>query len=142
MDLLLIMKDGSAASVVSNCLLAMKAREAGTDARLFFSSEALVTLVSGAFLWPRELATTDWRWTVADAAKVQSLPIVLRGEARQIDVQGIFTMAQEAGVVMYADPIWTDLLGLRGKLPSGITELDAAAGLQLIGEAKQVIGSL
>ena len=67
---------------------------------------------------------------------------MLRGEARQLDFHGVFARAKEAGVPMYADPIWTDLLGLRGKVPAGVAELDAAAGVNLIRDAKTVVGSL
>lgn len=142
MDLLLICKDGSASSLVANLLWAMEARKAGVDAQILFSAEALATLQSGAFLWPRELATQDSRLAIADAAKGQGLPIMLRGEARQLDFHGVFSRAKEAGVPMCADPVWTDLLGLRGKVPHGVSELDVASCLKLVQGAKQVIGSL
>lgn len=142
MDLLLICKDGSASSLVSNLLWALEARSAATEAGVLFSSEALATLNSGAFLWPRELASQEWRLAVADAAKAKGLPIALRGEARQLDIHGVLAKAIEAGVPMFADPLWTDLLGLRGNLPAAVSELDAAAGLTLLMETKQIIGSL
>lgn len=141
MDLLLICKDASASSLVANLLWAMQARKAGVDAAVLFSSEALAAFTSGTFLWPRELMLQDARLAMADSAKAQDLPIMLRGEGRQLDFHGVFARAQQAGLPMYADPIWTELLALRGKLPAGIAEIDAAGGLKLLREAKTVIGS-
>lgn len=142
MDLLLVCKDASASSLVANLLWAMQARRAGVDAAVLFSSEALAGFNSGTFLWPRELMLQDARLAMADGAKAQDLPIMLRGEGRQLDFHGVFARAQQSGLPMYADPIWTDLLALRGKLPAGIVELDVAAGLKVLQEAKTVIGSL
>src|SRR3990170_1641689 len=133
-DILLICKDASASSLVANLLWALRVRESGGDAGVLFSSEALAAFTSGAFLWPRELMAMEPRLTMADSAKAQDLPIMLRGEARQIDFHGIFARAREAGVPMYADPIWTGLLALRGKLPDGITELELEAGQKLLRE--------
>ncbi len=142
MNLLLICSDASAASLTSNLLWAMEARSGGESVAVLFSAEALAAFSDGVFLWPRELSKQTTRLTIADSAKAQELPLMLRGEARQLHVLDLVTRAQEAGVPIYADPVWTDLLGLRGKLPDGIQELDRAGGLKMLGEAKTVIGGL
>jgi len=142
MDLLLICKDASAASLVTNLLWGSAARKAGMEATVLFSAEALAAFCSGAFLWPRELAHQEARLAIADNSKGQNLPIAFRSEARHLDVHGLLAQVQAEGLPMVADPIWTDLLGLRGKLPAGIAELDLADGLKLIGSAKAVVGSL
>lgn len=142
MDILFICKDASASSLAANLLWAMQARDTGSSVAVLFSSEALAAFQNGTFLWPRELSHQDSRLAIADSAKAKGLPIMLRGEARQLDFHGVFARAKEAGVPMYADPIWTDLLGLRGKVPAGVAELDAAAGVNLIRDAKTVVGSL
>lgn len=141
-DLLLICSEASAASLAGCLLWATAARNATASVAILFSGEALAASRDGAFLWPRELMSQDARLVMADAARAHDLPVMLSGQARQFDVHGLFDRAREAGVPMYADPVWTDLLALRGKLADGIVELDAVDGVRLITEAKTVVGSL
>ncbi len=142
MDMLLILRDALASSLVGGLLVALKAKEAGQKVAVLFTQEALAALVQGSFEWPRELSGQEMRLGLADRAKGAGIPILGRGEGRQIDAKGLVSQAQEAGVVLYACPVWSSLLGLEDKLPDGVQALDTAAALKLIQDAKQVIGSL
>ncbi|TAK31599.1 MAG: hypothetical protein EPO21_17385 [Chloroflexota bacterium] len=142
MDLLLICSTASAASLAANLLWATEARKAGMNPAVMFTAEALAALGDGTFVWPRGLSHQGARLTIADSAKRQGLPIMLRGEARQLDFHSLFARAQEEGVPMYADPVWTELLALSGRLPVGVEEIDASKGLRILSEARTIIGGL
>ncbi len=142
MDLLLILRDALANSVVGGLLLAMEARKTGREVGVLITQEALAALARGSFGWPRELAGPEMRLSLADRAAEAGVPLTARGEGRQIDTKGLVAQAREAGVVLYACPIWSSLLGLEGKLPDGLESLDAAALCGLIQDARRVVGSL
>ena len=142
MDLLLILRDALASSVVGGLLLAMEARKTGRRVGVLVTQEALAALARGSFGWPRELAGQQMRLAMADRAAEADVPLSGRGEGRQIDAKALVARAHEAGVVLYACPIWSSLLGLEGKLPDGLVSLDAAALCGLIQDAKRVVGTL
>jgi len=142
MDLLLILRDALASSLVGSLLTALDARNAGQDVRVLVTQEALAALVQGTFEWPRELSGQEMRLTLADRGKDLGVPLLGRGEGRQLDPKGLISRATEAGVVVYACPIWSSLLGLEDMLPDGIQTLDAADVPGLIQGARQVVGTL
>jgi predicted peroxiredoxin len=142
MDLLLILRDALASSVVGGLLLAMEARKTGRGVGVLLTQEALAALARGSFGWPRELAGQEMRLTTADRGAEAGIPLTGRGEGRQIDVKGLVAQAREAGVVFYACPIWSSLLGLEEQLPDGLESLDAAALCGLIQDARRVVGTL
>ncbi len=142
MDLLLILRDGLASSVTGGLLVALSAREAGRRVGVLFTQEALAAAVRGSFAWPRELSGQEMRLTMADRGAASGLPLLGRGEGRQLDVKGLISKAQEAGVVLYACPIWCSLLGVEDKLPAGFEAVDTAGLLELVEDAKKVVGTL
>ena len=142
MDLLLILRDALASSLVGGLLFAIEARRTGRTVAVFFTQEALAALAQGSFEWPRELSGQAMRLSLADRAKEKGLPILGRGEGRQIDAKAIVSQAKEAGVALYACPEWSALLSLDGRLPDGVEALDSAGALKLIEDARRVIGSL
>lgn len=141
MDLLLICRDASASSLLGNLMVASEARKAGSNVGILFTEGALAALCRGVFLWPKELHGQEWRLTIADNAKSAGMPIMGRGEGRQVDVMGFLNKVKAEGIPMYACPGWCRLLGLHGKIPQGIQELDFPEAEKLIGESKRVIGS-
>lgn len=141
MDLVFICRDALASSLLSNLLLAMEAQKAGKKVAVLFTQEALAAVSSGAFLWPHGLQGQPTRLTMADAAKAMDIPTMMRGEGRQVNAAAMVDKARQAGVPLFACPAWTQLLGLKGKLPPGVAEMDLATALKTLGEAKQVIGS-
>jgi peroxiredoxin family protein len=142
MDLLLILRDALASSLVGGLLVATAARKSGREVAVLFTQEALAGLARGSFEWPRELSGQEMRLRMADAAKSGGLPVRGRGEGRQIDARALVSGAAEAGVVLYACPIWSSLLGLEGELPEGLRKVDPDGVADLIRDARQVVGTL
>lgn len=141
MDLVFICRDALASSLLSNLLLATEAQKAGKKVAVLFTQEALAAVSGGAFLWPQGLQGQPTRLTMADNAKAMDIPIMLRGEGRQVNAAAMVDKARQAGVPMFACPAWTQLLSLKGKLPPGVAEMDLATALKTLGEARTVIGS-
>jgi peroxiredoxin family protein len=142
MDLLLILRDALGSSLVSSLVAAMDASKAGRKVAVLVTQEALAALALGSFDWPRELSGQEMRLTIAKQGAGMGLPVSGRGEGRQLDAKGLVAQAQQAGVILYACPTWSTLLGLEGKLPDGLRPLDSGAVLGLIQDAKQVVGTL
>ncbi len=142
MDLLLILRDALASSFVGALATALRAKEAGREVGILITQEALAAVVQGSFAWPRELSGQHLRLTMADAGKDMDLPLSSRGEGRQLDVKGLMVKAAEAGVTLYACPIWTSLLNVDGQLPEAVQALKDDALADLIQNAKQIVGTL
>jgi peroxiredoxin family protein len=141
MDLLFILRDALASSLAGTLLAATAARQAGREAGVLFTQEALAAVARGSFAWPRELAGQEMRLTIADRAAAAGLPLLGRGEGRQLDVKGVVAAARQAGVRLYACPTWSSLLGLPDA-PAGLEPLDTAALLALLEGATRVLGTL
>lgn len=142
MDLLLICRDALSSSLLSTTLTATEAKKAGVDVGVLFTEEALAAVCGGTFAWPTGLTGQELRYRMADNAKAMGIPTMGgKGDARQIDIRQLVGMAKEGGIPMFACPVWAGLLGLQGKLPQGIAEVDAPTLLKMIAETKTIIGS-
>jgi len=141
MDLLLIVRDALASSLAGNAMVALAARGAGREVAILLTGEALSAVARGSFRWPRELSGQAMRLLIADRAKELGLPLASKGEARQLDVRALLDQARSAGARVYACPIWSALLDLQNRLPDGLQALDREAGVRLVLEARQVVGS-
>lgn len=143
MELLLICRDGLGNSITSVMLLAMEAKKAGVDVGVVFTQEALrVVAGEGVVRWSPGLTGQELRLRIADAAIAGNLPIMGgKGEGRELDSLALVGQAKEAGVPIFACPLWAGFLGL-DKLPEGITVIEPAALVKTLQEAKQVIGAL
>ena len=142
MHVLFILRDALASSLVGTLLTATVALEAGREVGVLFTQAALAAIARGSFEWPRELSGQEMRLTIADRGAAAGLPLLGRGEGRQLDAKGVVAVARAAGVRMYACPTWSSLLGLETLLPAGLERLDSAALLSLIDGAKRVVGTL
>jgi hypothetical protein len=142
MDMLLIVRDALASSLAGNLLLALDARGRGREVGVLVTQEALAAVARGSFEWPRELSGQEVRLALADRGAALGVPVMGRGEGRQLDVKGLIARARDAGVALYACPVWASLLGLDGTLPAGLRALDAGALADLIRDAKRVVGAL
>lgn len=142
MDLLLILRDALASSFVGSLLTAIRARQDGSEVAVLVTQEALAALARGSLAWPRELSGQENRWTLADRGAELGVPVSARGEGRQLDARRLTLQARDAGVVLYACPIWVSLLDLDGELPEGLSGLEPAALIDLLRDAKAVIGTL
>jgi len=142
MDVLFILRDALASSLVGTLLTATAARKAGRKVGVLFTQAALAAIVRGSFEWPRELAGQEMRLTIADRGAAAGLPLLGRGEGRQLDAKGVLALARDAGVRLYACPTWSSLLGLEQTLPADLEPLDTASLLSLLDGAKRTVGTL
>lgn len=142
MDILFIVRDALANSLVGAILTAEDAQASGLKTGVFVTQEALAAAAAGTFMWPRELSGPEMRYLLADKGKALGLPLLGRSEGRQLDVKGLLDRAQTKGIALYACPWWSELLGLEGSLPKGLQPLNRADALKLLGQTRQVIGSL
>lgn len=142
MDLVFLVRDALASALIGSLLAARDAKEAGRSVAVVVTGEALAATAGGTFGWPRELAGQRMRLTLADhGGKTLGLPLLAKGEGRQLDPKALLAASAAAGVIVYACPIWSALLGL-GAPPSGLVALDRSALTRLLVEAGKVIGSL
>lgn len=142
MDMILICRDALASSLLTNLVTAIEAKRSGVDVGVLFTEEALTAICRGVFLWPRELREQEVRYKMADNAKQADIPIWGRGQWRQIDAFSLLSKAAEAGVPMFACPLWTGLLELDGEIPRGVTALNHTELLEMLRNARTVIGAL
>jgi peroxiredoxin family protein len=142
MDLLFILRDALGSSAIGTLVAAVDAKQAGSEVAVLVTQEALAALAGASFDWPRALSNPPMRIQLADAGKELGLPVHARGAARKLDPKATVAWAREQGVVLYACPVWSALLGIAEAPPEGLEAIERAAATSLIGEAKQVIGSL
>ncbi len=142
MNLLLVLRDALASSLVGVLLAAMDAKKLGQEVGVVFTQEALAAAAKGSFQWPRELSGQDMRLLMADRGAELGLPILGRGEGRQLDAKALISRARQAGVRLYACPNWSVLLGLEEEPPHGLEALDAQAFQTLVRDATKVVGTL
>jgi peroxiredoxin family protein len=142
MDLVLIVRDGLASSLVGNLLAARDARAAGMNVAVLLTGEALAAAAGGTFGWPRELAGQTMRLRLADrGSKELGLPLLAKGEGRQLDPKAFLAATAADGVPVYACPLWSTLLGVTTP-PAGLTALDRPGLTRLLAEAGKVVGAL
>ncbi len=142
MDLLLIVRDALASSLIGTLLAARDARASGRTVSVLVTGEALAAAAGGTFGWPRELAGQSMRLGLADrGSKDLGLPLLSKGEGRQLDAKGLLAATASDGVTVYACPIWSALLGLAAP-PAGLATLDRPGLARLLSEAGKVVGSL
>ncbi len=141
-DVLFILRDAIASSAIGTIHAAIEARRAGKEAAVFITQEALAAFARGSFAWPRDLSGQEMRLGMASRAASLGLPTMGRGEGRQLDARAMLPLALEAGVRVFACPLWTGLLGLDEDLPAGVERLEAAQARELLAGAQKVIGSL
>ena len=142
MEIVLICRDALSNSLLGNLMFATEARKGGKDVAVIFTQEALAALCGGVFAWPNELQGQRNRVQMVARAQTMDIPISGRGEAKQVNARALLARAQESGVKTIACPLWTSLLGLEDKLPKGMEKMDHSQVMQMVIQAKTVIGSL
>ena len=142
MDLVFIVRDALASALVGTLLAARDAHASGTRVAVLVTGEALAAVAGGSFAWPRELAGQTMRLGLADrGATALALPLVAKGEGRQLDPKALLAATLAAGVTVFACPLWSALLGL-GAPPTGLSALDRPGLTRLLTEAGKVVGAL
>ncbi len=142
MDLVFIVRDALASSLIGSLLVARDARAAGRSSAVLVTGEALAAVAGGTFAWPRQLTGQTLRLGLADRGGTElGLPLVSKGEGRQLDPKALLAATITDGVTVYACPLWSALLGLTAP-PAGLTALDRPGLTRLVAEAGKVVGSL
>ena len=101
----------------------------GVDVAIFFQGEAIAALAEGKFDWSPPLA--KYATTLEGNLKKMGLPTELADYLK---------ICKDAGVALYGSGGWSDLLGVRGKLPPEIQILEIPEAEKLMAEAKNIIG--
>ncbi len=140
MDLLIILRDALASSVMGGMLAAIDAKQAGLSVGVLVTQELLAGIAGGTLSWPRELAPQMVRFPMCDRAAKLGVPVAGSGQGRRLDARATVRQAADAGVVLYACPLWSALLGLTAP-PEGFTPLDRTDLPKLLTDAKRVIGT-
>lgn len=142
MECLFIVRDALASSLVGTLVVARDAHAAGRAVGVVVTGEALAAVAGGSFGWPRELAGQSMRLALADrGASALGLPLLAKGEARQLDPKALLAAAIADGVPVWACPVWSTLLGLATP-PAGLGTIDRPGLVRLLAEAGKVVGSL
>jgi len=143
MDLLLICRDALENSVITNLIMAIKAKKNGADVGILFTQEALMTIAGKAiFDWSPFLRERTTRVRVAYNAKKLDLQTHDWPTARYpvVNTKELIKTARAMGVSLLACPVWVEFLELEEELPPEITQIDFDTALKCIMEAKKVIG--
>lgn len=140
MDLLLILRDARASSVIGTMQVALSARRDGSEVGVLVTQDALAAVARGSFDWPRELSGPEVRLGLASRAAALGIPVRGRGEGRQLDPRAMIQLASEAGVRLWACPVWSALLGIGESLPEGLGAVEGGIP-ELIRSASRVVGA-
>lgn len=139
--IVLICRDALENSVIGNVGVAMEAKKAGEDVAVIFTQEALAAFGGSSFDWSPLLRPREVRSRISKSANGRGIPVSSPKDDRWTDMGRLIQGAKEAGVSLYACPLWSELLGVKGKLPAELAEIDFPSALKAIKEADVVIGS-
>lgn len=142
MDILFICKDAMENSLITNLVLAMRARKAGMNPAVLFTEEALAAVAGGTFGWSRLLRERETIIGIAAKAKEMDLPLISSRDPRETDMMALIQAAKGEGVSLYACPLWTKLLAVEGRLPSELETVELDGLLDMFGRYEKIIGAL
>ena len=140
MDLLLICRDALGNSVIANLALALDARRRGRRAAVLFTEEALAALAGESFGWSPLFRSRPARITISRGATALGVPVSAERDDRWTDFPRLLAAAQEAGVELIGCPIWSQILGVHGRLPAEVSILESTEALERLMDERRVIG--
>ena len=140
MDLLLICRDALGNSVIANLALALDARRRGRRAAVVFTEEALAALAGESFGWSPLFRSRPARITISRGATALGVPVSAERDDRWTDFPRLLAAAQEAGVELIGCPIWSQILGVHGRLPAEVSILESTEALERLMDERRVIG--
>ena len=143
MDLLIIIKDGLENSILTNLLLSMDWKKAGCQVGILFTEESLPVLAGDGFTWSALLRDRASRARIGRVSSEQGVPVYehLTRKYLHVDTRKLLGTAKEAGVDMYACPIWTEFLGLEDELPSELERPSKEKVLEMVQKATRILGN-
>lgn len=127
-ETLILCDQGASNTIGSSLSVATMLKGEGVDVAVLFAMEALIAFAERRFGLPPLMAT--YAETMIENAKKMGMPI---------DTMEMLNMAKGAGVPVYACGGWTDMLGVRDKLPPEMEVVEMADTVKLMAEAKKVI---
>jgi hypothetical protein len=127
-ELLIWQTDGYFHSMSNALFDALQLKGRGVDVAVLFAQAAVAALAENKFETCPALA--KYATTINENLKKMGFPT---------DVMDYVKQAKSAGIPLYAGG-WCDLLGVRGKLPPEIQEIEIPEAEKLMAEAKRIIG--
>ncbi len=139
--IVLICRDALENSVIGNVGVAMEAKKEGDDVAIIFTQEALAALSGSVFDWSPLLRPREKRSRISKSAEARGITVSSPKDARWTDMGRLIQGAKDAGISLYACPLWSELLGVQGKLPAELAQIDLPTAMKALKEADVVIGS-
>jgi predicted peroxiredoxin len=127
-EVLILQSKGYWNSMGSTLHDAAELKGLGVDVAVVFMEEAVAALAEKKFDMSPPLA--KYRATIEENLKKMGL---------STNIMDYLKQAKSAGIPLYAAG-WCDLLGVRGKLPAEIQEVQIPDVIKLMAEAKKIIG--
>ena len=127
-ELLIWQTDGYFHSMSNALFDALQLKGRGVDVAVLFAQAAVAALAEQKFDTSPPLA--KYTTTINENLKKMGF---------STDVMDYMKQAKSAGIPLYAGG-WCDLLGVRGKLPPEIQEIEIPEAEKLMAEAKRIIG--
>ena len=140
MDLLLICRDALENSVIANIALALDVRGRGRKAGVLFTEEALAALAGESFGWSPLFRPRPARIAISRGAKSVGIPVAAEHDDRWTDLRALLIAGREAGVELFACPIWSRILDVRDSLPPEVSILDSVEEMESLMSERRVIG--
>lgn len=142
MDVFLICRDALENAVIGNVALALDVRRRGAKAAILFTGEALDALAGQSFGWSTLFRSREARITISRGATRLGVLIAAERDDRSTDLPRMLEGARQAGVELFACPIWSEILGIGDSLPASLTRVPNIAALEPLMTGRQVIGAL
>jgi hypothetical protein len=79
---------------------------------------------------------------IASGADHLGLSLHSARDPKGIDIRPLLTQAKDSGVLLFACPIWSNLLKLNAKLPEGVSQITMEKLMDEISSSIKVIGGL
>src|SRR3990172_1266108 len=138
MDILFICRSAQEGSVIGNVGLALEAQKAGQQVAVVFTGEVLAALAGQSFNWSPLLIGRDIRARISKNAKNLGIPANSAKDDRWTDMRRLVQEAKTGGLALWACPLWSQLLGVDGRLPEALERVDMAAYIKALRDAKTI----
>jgi peroxiredoxin family protein len=142
MDMIVLCREGVFDSLVTTIAVAMTAQRSGKEVGVVFTGDALNRVCTGVVRWARSLSSMEVRKTISKEAKEMGLSLASSSDPRELDLQPLLKEARDAGVKLYACPLWSRLLKLTNTLPEWLSEIEMDRFVEEIISSPKVVGSL
>ncbi|MDY6835287.1 MAG: hypothetical protein SVY53_10860 [Chloroflexota bacterium] len=140
MEMLLICRNAQESSIIGNVAVAMEAKKSGQDVGVLFTEEALAALAGESMYWPPLFESRDARTRISRNATALGVEVSDVKDARWTDIPRLLKAAKDLGVALFICPIWSQILGVDGRVFDNLSAIDKEAMLKMLSETKTVVG--